>query len=75
MIPQCLVLIDYNYKYSLIWLQVKLPWISCLLQKINNVAPINLYCLSRLCNYAFVSSNLILSELSTTHITPSVCSK
>lgn len=48
---------------------------SCLLQKISRVAPISLSCLSRLWSYAFVSSRRILSELSTTQITPSVCQK
>jgi hypothetical protein len=74
-IPQCLVLIEPSYKYSLILSQLRLPSISCLLQKINNVAPMSLSCFSKVCSSALVSSSLILSELSTTQITPSVCSK
>ena len=74
-IPQCLVVISSNSKYFFIQSQLKLPSISCLLQKINKVAPINFSCFRRLCSYNLVSQSRILSELSTTHMTPSVCSK
>lgn len=73
--PQCLVLMLSNSRYSLIWLVVRLPSMSCLLQNISKVAPISLSCFSKECSYCFVSSKRILSELSTTQITPSVCSK
>lgn len=74
-IPQCLVVIMSNPKKSLIYAAVKLPGMSCLLQNISKVAPMSFYYLSKLCNYFLVSSSLSLSELSTTQITPSVCSK
>lgn len=75
MIPQCLVVIESSSKYYFIWSQLRLPSISCLLQKMRRVAPISFSCFNRLCSSALVSSSLILSELSTTQMTPSVCSK
>ena len=48
MIPQCRVAIESKSRYYLISFVVKLPSISCLLQKISSVAPISLYCLSKL---------------------------
>jgi hypothetical protein len=72
-IPQCLVAIVSRSRYSLISFVVRLPSMSCLLQNINKVAPISLYCFNKLCSSIFVSYSLILSELSTTQITPSVC--
>ena len=75
MIPQCLVDISSKARNSLISQLFSDPLISCLLQKINKVAPTSFSCLSRLCNSFLQSSNLILSELSTTQISPSVDSK
>ena len=47
-IPQCLVVMSSNYKYFFISSHDKLPYISCLLQNIKRVAPINFYCLNKL---------------------------
>lgn len=74
-IPQCLVSIRSNSKYSLIYYKVNDFGTSCLLQNINNVAPINFSYFSRLINSLLQSSNLALSVESTTQINPSVCSK
>lgn len=74
-IPQCLVSIKSNSKYSLIYYKVNDFYTSCLLQNINNVAPINFSYFKRLINSLLQSSNLALSVESTTQINPSVCSK
>jgi len=74
-LPQCLVEISSNYKNFLISSILKAPFISYLLQKINKVAPTSFSYFSKLCNSFLQSSSLILSELSTTQIRPSVYSK
>lgn len=75
MIPQCLVWIKSNSKYSLIYCNVNDFGTSYLLQNINNVAPISFSYFNRLCNSFLQSSNLALSVESTTQINPSVYSK
>ena len=74
-ILQCLPSILSTSKNSLISLGFKAPAMSCLLQNTNNVAPASFsYCRS-FCNSALQSSSLSLSPLSTTQMSPSVCSK
>jgi uncharacterized protein YlbG (UPF0298 family) len=74
-IPQCLVYIKSNSKYSLIYCNVSDFGTSYLLQNINNVAPINFSYFNKLYSSFLQSSNLALSVESTTHINPSVYSK
>lgn len=74
-IPQCLVEISSKAKNFLISSIVNASLISYLLQNISNVAPTNFSYFNKLCNSYLQISNLILSELSTTHIKPSVYSK
>ena len=74
-IPQCLVEILSNYKNSLIYSILRAPYKSYLLQNINRVDPTNFSYFNKLWSSFLQISSLILSEESTTHISPSVCSK
>jgi len=74
-IAQCLVVISSNSKNFFISSQFSAPSISYLLQKIKSEAPTSFSYFKILKSSFLQSDNLNLSELSTTQMRPSVCSK